>query len=98
MIRPASTRDLQPPTIGFHFVLLAGTRAEATAFERQTSRRLNTELRAELTKLGMQINDVPEAERARMREKLAPVIAKHQAAVGEDTAKAFFAAVAAAPR
>ena len=71
---------------------------EATAFERQTSRRLNTELRAELTKLGMQINDVPEAERARMREKLAPVIAKHQALVGEETAKAFFAAVAAAPR
>ena len=32
-----------------------------------------------------------------MREKLAPVIAKQQAAVGQDTARAFFAAIAAAP-
>lgn len=71
---------------------------EATAFERQTSRELNTKLRADLVKLGMQINDVSDAERMRMREKLQPVIAKHQAAVGEETAKAFFAAIAAAPR
>lgn len=77
---------------------LKAAAAEATVFQRQTSRELNGKLRAELTKLGMQINDVPDAERARMREKLAPVIAKHQAAVGEDTAKAFFAAIAAAPR
>ena len=71
---------------------------EATAFERQTSRELNTKLRADLVKLGMQINDVSDAERMRMREKLQPVIAKHQAAVGEETAKAFFAAIAAAQR
>ena len=71
---------------------------EATAFERQTSRELNTKLRGDLVKLGMQINDVSDAERMRMREKLQPVIAKHQAAVGEETAKAFFAAIAAAPR
>jgi TRAP-type transport system periplasmic protein len=77
---------------------LKAAAAEATVFQRQTSRELNGKLRAELTKLGMQINDVPDAERARMREKLTPVIAKHQAAVGEDTAKAFFAAIAAAPR
>jgi TRAP-type transport system periplasmic protein len=77
---------------------LKAAAAEATVFQRQTSRELNGKLRAELTKLGMQINDVPDAERVKMREKLAPVIAKHQAAVGEDTAKAFFAAIAAAPR
>lgn len=77
---------------------LKSAATEATVFQRQTSRDLNGKLRAELTKLGMQINDVPDAERAKMREKLAPVIAKHQAAVGEDTAKAFFAAIAAAPR
>lgn len=77
---------------------LRAAAAEATQYQRQTSRELNGKLRAELTKLGMQINDVPDAERARMRDKLAPVIAKHQAAVGEDTAKAFFAAIAAAPR
>lgn len=78
--------------------MLQAAAAEATAFQRQTSRSLNGSLRAELTKLGMQINDVSDAERQRMREKLAPVIAKHQAAVGEDTAKAFFAAIAKAPK
>lgn len=33
-----------------------------------------------------------------MREKLQPVIAKHQTAVGEETAKAFFDAIAKAPQ
>ncbi len=68
--------------------------AEATAFQRRTSRELNSKLRGELTKLGMQINDVPDAERARMREKLKPVIDKHVAGVGEETAREFFAAIA----
>ncbi len=71
---------------------------EATLFQRQTSRELNTRMRGELVKLGMQVNDVSDAERQRMREKLAPVIAKHQAAVGEETAKAFFDAIAKAPK
>lgn len=71
---------------------------EATEFQRQASRDLNSKARAELAKAGMQINDVSDAERQRMREKLQPVIAKHQAAVGEDTAKAFFDAIAKAPK
>lgn len=71
---------------------------EATEFQRQTSRDLNAKARAELAKAGMQINDVSDAERQRMREKLQPVIAKHQANVGEETAKEFFAAIAKTPR
>lgn len=71
---------------------------EATLFQRQTSRELNTRMRGELIKLGMLVNDVPDAERQRMREKLAPVIAKHQAAVGDEVAKAFFDAIAKAPK
>jgi tripartite ATP-independent transporter DctP family solute receptor len=78
--------------------LLQAAAAEATVFERQTSRELNTKMRAELIKLGMQVNDVSDAERQHMRDKLAPVIAKHQAAVGEETAKAFYAAIAKAPK
>ena len=78
--------------------LLQAAAAEATLFQRQTSRELNARLRAELAKLGMEINDVPQAERQAMRNKLGPVIAKHQEAVGEETAKAFFAAIAKAPR
>ena len=71
---------------------------EATDFQRQTSREMNAKARAELIKAGMQINDVSDAERQRMREKLQPVIAKHQTAVGEETAKAFFDAIAKAPQ
>lgn len=71
---------------------------EATLFQRQTSRELNTRMRGELIKLGMQVNDVSDDQRQRMREKLAPVIAKHQAAVGEETAKAFFDSIAKAPK
>ena len=78
--------------------LLQTAAAEATVFQRQTSRELNARMRAELVKLGMQVNDVSDAERQAMRTKLAPVIAKHQVVVGEDTAKAFFAAIAAAPK
>lgn len=66
---------------------------EATAYERQTSRELNAKLRKELTQLGMQINDVSPQERARMREKLQPVIAKYTAGAGEETAREFFAAI-----
>lgn len=67
--------------------------AEATAFERKTSRELNARLREELTKLGMQINEVSPQERARMRDKLQPVIAKHRAGAGEDVAREFFAEI-----
>jgi tripartite ATP-independent transporter DctP family solute receptor len=77
--------------------VLESAAAEATAYERQTSRELNGKLRAELVKLGMQVNDVPEAERQRMREKLQPVIAKHAAAVGEEVTREFLAALAKAP-
>lgn len=78
--------------------LMKDASREATEFQRQASRDLNAKARAELAKAGMQINDVSDAERQRMREKLQPVIAKHQAAVGEETAKAFFDAIAKAPK
>ena len=71
---------------------------EATAFERQTSRELNSKLRAELVRLGMQVDDVSDAERQRMAAKLQPVIAKHAAAVGEDVTRQFHDAIAKAPR
>ncbi len=76
--------------------LVQAASVEATAFQRQTSRALNAKAREELIKAGMSVNDVSDAERARMREKLQPVIAKHQVTVGDETAKAFFAAIAKA--
>lgn len=78
--------------------LMQDAAREATLYQRQTSRELNGKARAELAKAGMQINDVSDAERQRMRDKLQPVIAKHQAAVGDETAKAFFEAIAKAPK
>lgn len=66
---------------------------EATAYERKTSRELNARLRSELVKLGMQINDVSPQERARMREKLQPVINKYTEGAGEDVAREFFAEI-----
>ena len=78
--------------------LMKDAAREATLYQRQTSRDLNAKARAELTKAGMQINDVSDAERQRMREKLQPVIVKYQTVVGEDTAKAFFDAIAKAPK
>lgn len=66
---------------------------EATVFERQQSRELNAKLRGELVKLGMQINDVSDAERARMREKLKPVLAKYSEALGEPLVNEFYAEI-----
>lgn len=45
----------------------------------------------------MQVNDVSDAERQRMRKKVQPVVAKHSAAVGEDVSHEFVAAIAKAP-
>jgi len=78
--------------------IIQAASAEATVFERHTSRELNAKAREELVKAGMLVNDVSDAERLRMREILQPVIVKHQAAVGEETAKEFFAAIAKAPK
>ena len=77
--------------------LLQDAAREATLYQRQVSRELNAKARADLVKEGMLVNDVSDAERKRMREKLLPVIAKHQAVVGEETAKEFFAAIAKVP-
>ena len=77
--------------------LLQAAANEATLFQRQTSRDLNGTLRGELVKQGMVINDVTDAERVRMREKLKPVIDKYIAQVGADVSKQFFDAIAKAP-
>lgn len=71
---------------------------EATLYQRQMSRDLNAKARAALVKEGMQINDVSDTERQRMREKLQSVVAKYQNVVGEETAKEFFATIAETPK
>ena len=41
----------------------------------------------------MQINEISDAERERMREKLKPVITKHSATLGEPLVSEFFAEI-----
>lgn len=71
---------------------------EATLYQRQMSRDLNAKARDALVKEGMQINEVSDEERQRMREKLQSVVAKYQNVVGEETAREFFAAIAKTPK
>lgn len=77
--------------------LLQEAAQEAKVFQRQTSRELNVKAREELIKAGMQIIDVSDAERQRLREKLKPVTVKYQAIVGEETAREFFEVLAKTP-
>ncbi len=60
---------------------------EAGKHQRQVSRDLAASQLAELKKAGMQVTELPAAEVAKLREKMAPVIAKHAATVGEATVK-----------
>lgn len=69
---------------------------EATLFQRETSRRLNGELRETLAREGMRINDVSAPERERMRRALQPVREKYAAQFGPELVAGFDAALAAA--
>lgn len=71
---------------------------EATLFQRQAIRDLNASSRVMLVKSGMQFTEITDAERARMREKLQPVIAKYRSVIGEDTVKEFYDVIAKTPK
>ena len=71
---------------------------EATLYQRQAIRELNANSRKVMAEHGMQINDVSDAERQRMREKLQPVIAKYRSVLGEDTVKEFYDVIAKTPK
>jgi TRAP-type C4-dicarboxylate transport system substrate-binding protein len=61
---------------------------EATAYQRQVSRKANDEgARRALKKGGMQVNDIAPAELARIREKVKPVVDKYSAQIGEPWVK-----------
>ena len=58
--------------------------SEARDYERSVNREQDPKLLAELKAKGMQYNDLPAAERARIRESLKPVYDKHAKELGED--------------
>lgn len=64
---------------------------ESTVYERKIIRDFSANALAELKTHGMQVTELPAAEQARMRDKLAPVIVKFSKEFGEATSKAMFA-------
>jgi TRAP-type transport system periplasmic protein len=64
---------------------------EARDYQRKVARDMSQKSREFLVKNGMQINDIPPQEIARMREKVKPVIDKYSAQVGEPLVKEFYA-------
>jgi TRAP-type transport system periplasmic protein len=69
---------------------------ESVAYQRTQSRASLQAGLEDLKKGGMQVNELPAAEVAKLREKMKPVIEKHAATVGEGTVKAVMAELAKA--
>jgi TRAP-type transport system periplasmic protein len=69
---------------------------ESAQYQRTQSRAMLQSGLEDLKKGGMQVNELPAAEVAKLREKMKPVIAKHSASVGEETVKAMMAELAKA--
>jgi tripartite ATP-independent transporter DctP family solute receptor len=69
---------------------------ESAKYQREQSRSAAAGILESLKKAGMQVNELPPAEMAKLREKIKPVIAKHTASVGEATVKAVLADIEAA--
>ena len=58
-------------------------RTRRKPYERETSRSLDAKAAEELKSKGMTITEISSEERARMREKLKPVIEKHYTTISE---------------
>jgi tripartite ATP-independent transporter DctP family solute receptor len=67
--------------------------AEARDYERQVSRDLDVKVLAEMKAKGLVVNDISAEERARMREKVKPVIEKFTNVVGPDLVKQAYAEI-----
>ena len=67
--------------------ILRDSCAEAREYERKASRDLDVKVLAEMKAKGLIVNDISAEERARMRDKVKPVIEKYTAVVGLDLVK-----------
>lgn len=66
---------------------------EARDYQRNVSREANIRYTAELRKQGMAINEIAPEERARMQEKVKPVIEKYTKQVGEELVRQTYAEI-----
>ncbi len=73
--------------------LLSDAATEAAKFQRQQTRDQESKLLATLRQKGVVINDMTQQEKARMRERLQPVIDKHMQLVGEAASREFVAEI-----
>jgi TRAP-type transport system periplasmic protein len=62
--------------------LIQDAATEAAVYQRKANRDLNEQYLQSLKKAGMQINEIPAAELARMRAKVQPVVDKYSAQIG----------------
>ncbi|HZY18816.1 MAG TPA: TRAP transporter substrate-binding protein [Ramlibacter sp.] len=76
--------------------LLQEAAVEAGRYQRQMSREQAASMLAQLKQAGMEVTELVPAERARLREKMKPVIDKHAASVGEATVRELMAELAKA--
>ena len=71
--------------------MVTAAAAEAKQFKRQQLAALEKQWLEQVKKAGMQVNEVPLAERERMAVRLKPVIERQNERVGEDFARQFYA-------
>ena len=73
--------------------ILRDSCAEARDYERKASRDLDVKVLAEMKARGLLVNDISAEERARMRDKVKPVIEKYTAVVGLELVKQAYAEI-----
>jgi tripartite ATP-independent transporter DctP family solute receptor len=66
---------------------------EAAVYQRKANRDLNEKYLQSLKKVGMQINEIPAAELARMRAKVQPVVDKYSAQIGGTLVKDLYSEI-----
>ncbi|MDD0839892.1 TRAP transporter substrate-binding protein [Curvibacter sp. HBC61] len=66
---------------------------ESRDFQRKLNRESNASLVADMRAKGLQFNDIPPAEAARMRTELQPVVDKYSKQIGEDLVKQVYAEI-----
>ena len=67
--------------------IVADAVTESAKFQREKARALEASITDNLKKNGMQVTQLPEAEMAKLRDKMRPVTAKYGVTVGQDLVK-----------
>ena len=67
--------------------IVAEAATESAKFQREKARALESSILDNLKKNGMQVSQLPEAEMAKLRDKMRPVTAKYGVTVGQDLVK-----------